>query len=76
VIENADPKPSILLVSNGRDAAVFAANGLGRAVEKTDIPVLGPGRHQAFQGEFGELIPIELAHVEERKGLVRPMAVV
>ena len=44
MIKDANPKPSVLLVSNGSDAAVFAANGVGRAVEETNIAVLGPGQ--------------------------------
>ena len=62
VIEDADPKPSVLHVLNGRDAAVFAANGLGRTVEEADIAILGPGGHHAFQREFGEFVPTGSAH--------------
>ena len=60
VIEDADPKPAVLRFSNGRDAAVFAANGLGRAVEEADIAVLGPGSHNAFQRQFGEFVLMEM----------------
>jgi hypothetical protein len=60
VIEDADPKSSILLVSNGSDAAVFAAYGLGRAVEETDIAVLSPGGNHAFQREFREFVLIRI----------------
>ena len=62
MIEDADPKPAVLCFSNGRDPAVFTANGLGRAVEETDIAVLSPGSHHAFQRKFGEFIPIGNAH--------------
>ena len=62
MIKDAYPKPSVLRVSNGRDAAIFAANGLGPTVEETDIAVLGPGGLDAFQCEFGEFVLIRSAH--------------
>jgi hypothetical protein len=60
VIEDADPKPAILFFSNGSDAAIFAANGLGRAVEEADIAVLSPGSNHAFQREFGEFVLMKI----------------
>ena len=48
MIEDANPKPAVLRFSDGCDAAIFAANGLGRAVQEADIAVLGPGGHHAF----------------------------
>src|SRR5881396_690588 len=62
VIENADPKPSVLRVAYGSDAAIFATNGLARAVEEPDIAVLSPGSNNAFQREFGKFVPIGSAH--------------
>jgi hypothetical protein len=60
MIEGPNPKPSVLRVSNRRNPAVFAANGLGAAVEKTDIAVFGPGSHHAFQRELGKFIKMKI----------------
>jgi hypothetical protein len=56
MIEDTNPKSSVLRVSNGCDAAVFAADGFSPAVEETDVAVLGPGRHHALQRELSEFI--------------------
>src|SRR5215510_776903 len=56
MIEDANPEPAVLRLSNGSNAAIFTSNGLGRAVEQTDIAILGPGGHHAFQREFGEFV--------------------
>ena len=56
MIEDPDPEPSVFCFSNGSDVAIFAANGLGCAVEEADIAVLSPGVNNAFQREFGEFV--------------------
>ena len=70
MIEDADPEPAVLRLSNGRDPAVFTTNGLGRAVENADIAVLSPGGHHTFQREFCEFVLMRNKMTEHSIGIL------
>src|SRR5262245_5875403 len=63
---DADSKPAVLRVWNGRDRTGFAANGLCRAVQEPHMAVLGPGGCHAFRSEFGEFVLMRIRLCEHR----------